>query len=421
MEIPQELKRIKEGLDGKIGTMKSKSSEIQSKVSELINATETAKSGIDSNYQSSNKASLLNNFNSLNSNLGKINSSLSSDLSEILELASTIIEEVNELEQINIKIKEQEEIISKNSGNLEDPAAVSALSSARSEKSKLEDEFNKKCSEALSNLGKLKSMNPTINIEEAASTSGPVTIGKVSEQFSGLEEGTYKRVDYVAENGRKIRTYIYLPQGASSVEKLGVSLYMGSDGAVGHALNDGVGYQMRHGKQYSGIVVALEPEDGKSYSDPTYLDAAKELTDNLVKTFNADQNKISISGYSYGGSGTQHMLERYPGYFAQGVILGQGTGAVGRESGGDKAAGINKIKETKVHLICGTLDNTQEDGYNLSTLKRFRDDLANAGGIVTYEWRQGEDHNSINDQGPIVVNGVEYPNYVEFCLSQTKA
>lgn len=421
MEIPQDLKKLKESLDGKIDGMKSASSTIQSKISGLVSATNTAKSGIDSNYDSSNKAVVLSSFDNLSSSLSKVSSSLSGDMDSILSLASTVIEEVRELEELEIAIEEQESKISQYSGKLEDESSLTAYNNARSEKDELETKFNKILSEAQSNLSTLRSMNPTIEIETSISTGGAIATGKVSEQFNGLEEGTYKKVDYTAENGRTITTYIYLPEGAYSVEDLGVALYMGGDGAKVNAMQEGVGYAMRHGQDYSGIVVVFKPEDDKSFSDPTYLDAAKELTDNLVKTLDADPNRISIAGYSYGGSGAQHMLERFPGYFAQGVILGQGTGAVGKESGGDKQAGIDKIKQTKIHLMCGTLDNVREDGNNLGSLNTFYNDLLNAGGIVTYEWRKGADHNTINDQGSIEVNGKEYANYIEFCLSQTKA
>ena len=412
--IPTELIKIKD-LDGSIGTMKNASSDIQGKLSTLSTATTKAKDEIDSNYDSSNKASLLNNFTSLNDALTKIKSSLSSDLDEILNLIETLITQVKELETINTEIAEQESIISTAMSNLEDATAVSTISAAESKKRELEEKFTRLCNDAMANLNTLKSMNPTIEIALASASSASFgSIGKVSEQLSGLEEGTYKRVDYKAENGRVIRTYIYLPEGAKSIDGLGVSLYMGSDGAIGHALQDGVGRQMRLGTQYSGIVVALQPENEKSFSDPTYLDAAKELTDNIIKTFNADADKISISGYSYGGSGAQHMIERNPGYFAQGVILGQGTGAIGRESGGDKKKGIEKIKQTKMHLICGTAD-----GGNYADLQGLYEKLSD-GGEATYEWRKGVDHDHINDQGSIVVNGVEYPNYVEFCLAQSR-
>ena len=420
MEIPQELKRLKQSLDGKIDGMKSKSSNIQSKVSGLVSATNSAKSGIDSNYESSNKTTILNSFGVLSSALSKINGSLSGDLNSILSFASVVVDKVGRLENLDEQIKEQERIIDQNSGNLADENALIAYRNARNEKNRLESDFISLLSETQSDFSKLKAMNPTIEIETSINTVGAVSVGQVSSQFKDLEWGTYKKVNYTAKNGRTITTYIYLPKTANNVEKPGVALYMGGDGAKVNAMQEGVGYVMRHGQDYSGIVVVFKPEDDKSFSDPTYLDAAKELTDNLVKTLDADPNRISIAGYSYGGSGAQHMLERFPGYFAQGVIIGQGTGAVGKESGGDKQAGIDKIKQTKIHLMCGTLDNAREDGNNLGSLNTFYNDLLNAGGIVTYEWRQGADHNTINDQGSIVVNGKRYANYIEFCLSQTK-
>jgi len=240
-------------------------------------------------------------------------------------------------------------------------------------------------------------------------------LGKVSSQLQGLKEGEVNKVYYTGENGRGLLSYIYLPKGATTTSGLSVNVSMGGDGAKadhGGALTAGVGKALNNGAKYSGIVVVLEAENDKSYSDGKYLTTAKELTDNVVATYNADPNKISINGYSYGGFGTVHMLERYPNYFSQAVILAAGAGPVGKEST-SKEEGYNKIKTTKVHLICGTSDS------NYSGMATLYKNIAD-GGKVTTNWIKGGTH-EINYTGrPITVNGVTYDNYIEFCLAQTK-
>lgn len=410
--IPGELLKIK-NLKGKTGSMRSTSSTIQGKISSLMSATSTAKSGIDSNYDSSNKSSLLSSFESLNSALGKINSSLSGDLDSILSLVDSLISEIEELEDINAKIEEQENKINSAMSNIDDENSISTIMTARGEISKLEADFTKLLDTAMADYTELMSKNPTIDIGTVSASGSFGSIGKVSSQLQNLEEGTYNKVLYKGENGRTVKAYIYLPKGTSTTEGLPVTLYMGTDGAKGHALQDGVGYELRKGAQYSGIVIVLEPEDDKSFSDSSYLDTSKEIADNIIKTYTADENRVSISGCSYGGSGVQHMVERYPGYFSQAVILGQGTGAIGRESGGNKEEAIEKLKQTKFHIICGTKDSS------IYSLQRLYEELNN-GGYATYEWRNGVDHDHINSFDPIVVDGVEYPNYVEFCLAQSR-
>jgi len=106
------------------------------------------------------------------------------------------------------------------------------------------------------------------------------------------------------------------------------------------------------------------------------------------------------------------MLERFPNYFSQAVIIAAGAGPVGKESS-SKEEGYNKIKTTNVHLICGTSDN------NYSGMTTLYKNIAN-GGKVTTNWIQGGTH-EINYTGrQITVNGVTYANYQEFCLAQTK-
>ena len=250
---------------------------------------------------------------------------------------------------------------------------------------------------------------------ETTTTTTTTALGKVSPQLQGLKEGEVNKVYYTGENGRGLLSYIYVPTGASTKSGLAVNVSMGGDGAKkdhGGALTAGVGKALNNGATYSGIVVVLEAENDKSYSDGNYLTTAKELTDNVVATYNADPNKISINGYSYGGFGTVHMLERYPNYFSQAVILAAGAGPVGKESS-SKEEGYEKIKTTKVHLICGTAD----DNYSgMTTLYKN----LQSGGKVTANWVEGKDHFINHTSQKITVNGVTYDNYIEFCLAQTK-
>ena len=217
--IPTELIKIKD-LDGSIGTMKNASSDIQGKLSTLSTATAKAKDEIDSNYDSSNKASLLNNFTSLNDALTKIKSSLSGDLDEILNLIETLITQVKELETINTEIAEQESIISTAMSNLEDATAVSTISAAESKKRELEEKFTRLCNDAMANLNTLKSMNPTIEIALASASSASFgSIGKVSEQLSVLAE---KMIDIHGQpiNIENIKNYFDYDELKKVYEKL---------------------------------------------------------------------------------------------------------------------------------------------------------------------------------------------------------
>ena len=418
LEIPSELTTFRDKLSGSISSMNASVISLCSKLSALSSACAKAQSGVSSYYNSNNKAAIISILSNISSSISNITSSITSFLKPILQECQSLIDMVGELDTIKEEVNTQQGILDNEMAKEKDKRDNSAIANANSIISTKTPEFNRLKTEALTKLNELKSKDSPVETPKTeAKTTGDSTIaiGEIRVDLQGLKEGTYNKVEYTGKNGRTIKTYIYLPIGAKTTQGLGVHVYMGSDGAKGHALNDGVGYQLKRGKQYSGIVVVLEPEDDKSFSNSKYLDTAKELTDNVVRTYNANQDKVSISGYSYGGSGVQHMLERFPGYFSQAVIVGQGIGAVGRESGGDKNAGFEKISKTKVHLICGTADTV-----NYADLRNLLNKLKEKGGTVTYEWRNGVDHNSINTYNPITVNGVTYSDYVEFCLAQSK-
>jgi hypothetical protein len=100
------------------------------------------------------------------------------------------------------------------------------------------------------------------------------------------------------------------------------------------------------------------------------------------------------------------MVERYPDYFSQAVIVAQGTGAVGKESSSKEEA-YEKLRRNKIHIICGT-----GDSINYNDLTHLYSALSSAGN-VTAQWIKGGSH-SINTANTI-------QNYVEFCLAQRRA
>ncbi len=419
LEIPSELTSFKDKLSGSIGSMNAAANSLCSKLNDLSSACAKAQNGVNSYYNSNNKATVMSGLSDISSSISKIVSSITGFLIPLLQECQSLIDMITQLENIKAIVDEQQRLLDAEMAKEEDKRDSGVISKAKGIIETRTPEFNRIKTDALAKLSEIKSKDSTVEVAKAAASAGStIDIGEIKVELQGLKEGTYNKVEYVGKNGRKIKTYIYLPVGAKSTKGLPVTLYMGSDGAIGHALDDGVGHEFKKKKQYSGIVVVLEPEADKVFSQATYLDTAKEIADNVVKTYSADPNKISISGYSFGGSGVQHMIECFPGYFAQAVIIGQGTGAIGRESGGNKQLALDKIAKTKVHIICGTEDT--EDG-NFGSLRTLYNELKARGAVVTCEWRSGCDHNNINTFNPITVNGVKYRDYVEFCLAQSKA
>lgn len=413
LTISSELKEFKDTVSSGIDNMNLTITTLSEKLTRISSSCTTAVSDFSTYYESKNKNDILSKFSQIESTLSSIKSSITGDLKSILSKAQDIIDKVTKLEELIVDIGVQQAIIDNENNKDSKERDYNAIKNARVKIAEDTENFNIITSDANKLLSELKSFNAVVDTGQIELSNTAITIGEVKMELQGLREGEYNEVIYTAKNGRSIKTYIYLPMGANSVEGLGVTLYMGGDGSTGNALNAGVGKQLKQGAEYSGIVVLLEAENGKSYSDSTFLDASKELSDNIVKTYNANPNKVSISGYSYGGSGVQHMIERFPNYFSQAVVIAQGVGAIGKESGGSREEAYEKIKTTKLHIICGTGDSSYEE------LRRLYNTLKSNGAPVTCEWREGAGH-SINTFYPITVDGVTYDNYVEFCLAQEK-
>ena len=426
--IDNELLTFDEKLSGSLGTISSGITTLTSKVEEINSASSSVAADITSNYQGDGLSSALASIASLQSAVDGIKAGIESGPTKAISMAQSLLDEIKTLKEVKEEIGklESEKSSAQNSDATDKNTRVNDLNSKIQTKEK---EFNEKHEQAKTSLSELKSLNPTVDAKsvstgtdgtktdnDTGTKSGAVQVqvdsgtGEIRADLLNLQEGRVNTLDYVGKNGKTIRTFIYVPVGAKTTTGLGVTLSLGGDGSKNAegsknepnkgrgGLGAGVGKQLAQGAKYSGIVVVLEAYNDKSYSDPNYLSTAKELTDNIVKTYKADSNKISISGYSYGAYGTEHMLTKYPSYFSQAVILAGGHGVT---------AG-----STKIHYIIGSKDGVYQSV--VSGVKPLTKDSK-----ITLEVRQGSDH-GINSFRPITINGKEYANYVEFCLAQTK-
>ena len=426
--IDNSLLTFEEKVSSALGSVTSIVSTLTSKLDELNSKSKSAVTDLNSAYQGDGLSSAISSFTSIEAAVDGIKASFPPGPETAVSMSSDLLTKIKELHELVTQIEtlegELKELGSKKSvtGTDEEKSAARAhnakIDNKQNEINLKEEEFNTKQDEAKAKLGELKALNPTIDTSVKTVSAGDTSTfnGEVRAELQNLKEGTYNKVVYTGKNGRQIVTYIYVPVGASTTTGLPVGLSMGGDGAKadhGGALTAGVGKQLAAGKTYSGIVVVLEAENDSSYSDPKYLDTAKELTDNVVTTYKADSNRISINGYSYGVFGATHMLERFPNYFSQAVLIANGDGAVGKETG-SKDQGYKNISTAKVHIICGTGDKSR-----YPSAERYYKTLLQYGCHATFEPRRG-DH-EINTFYPITVDGKTYDNYVEFCLAQSRA
>lgn len=399
--IPQELTNFRDGLKGKTDGMRQASSNIQSKISELTTATETAKSGIDSNYDSSNKSKLISSIGKINSDNSSILSVLST-LNSILESADTIVGNVDSLEEINKLIETQEQVINYENSLDEDKKSYSNIREAESIIAEKKELFAALLEETIGMLQKLKTMDGEISL-----SSSEISISTLSPEASG----TYTKAEtFVASNGMKVDYYIYVPENYESVDGLGLHMYFPGAGELRNVNGTGLPYYLLNGQQSSGVVLCIQPNNGANYKNEAYFEAVKELSDSVVSTYNVDTDKISTSGHSLGGGACLKFASQYPDYFS---VVAPVAGYDDTLSASEKSS-LNIVNE--IIAITGT-----HDGKSYKQMSSLEEFLNGNMEFIPTDLVRGLHaiHNPLYSES-VTINGKTYSNLLEFCLSQSK-
>lgn len=311
--IDQELISFKTKVEPSLGNMNNTKSLLVSKLTNLSNAATSVKSSIDNVYNSENKALILSKFDDINSVYAKISSSVDGDLGNILGKAESLVSLVSQLETLRNEIATDEYIV----GHADNYKA-SEVSAARASINSNTSQFNSKHQEALTALSTLKGMDASLGFTSSSSTStasGSYNNGQIVGR-------TFERRTFVSSKGVKMDYYIYIPKYATDVKKLPVHVYLHGGGGTG-----GIKYSLpkmiNKGLDVNGIVISPLSTSGQ-WLNEDLEDAVVELTKQVVESYNADSNRISLSGHSNGANGGYRILSRYPDYFSAFVpISGQ--------------------------------------------------------------------------------------------------
>lgn len=130
------------------------------------------------------------------------------------------------------------------------------------------------------------------------------------------------------------------------------------------------------------------------------LTRLKTLIDYLIKKYNIDEDRISITGHSLGANGVYQMINAYPDLFSVGVPL---AGRLKTYSD----ANIALIAKTKIRAYCGTEDGVYENA------KSSIDKLKNAGGDAEFV--------SLPNKGHIIQKAVYIEtDVIEWMISQKR-
>ena len=307
-EIASELKTFKSTVEPGIGQMSSMCTTIIDKVTQLSSSTTTASSEIDSCYNSSRKNSVMSKLSKVKQICTNISNSVSSDLQGTISEAKALIELIDELEKINREIEEQEAIVKSNSGDT--PEETSRRNSAQSIINQKNTQFDQKHNEAKTKLASLKSKDSSLQVEFVPVSAGP--------DPDKLKYGTFEQRQFTASNGLTIKYWLYVPNYGEEVEGLPCMLYM-HGGSTHQSVSYEKGVQYGLGSKLakqeitpSGVVIVPCVED---FTDRGIV-ALKELTDSVVDEQKCDQDRVSVSGHSYGGITSYKLINKYPGYFS---------------------------------------------------------------------------------------------------------
>ena len=315
--ISADLTQFRDAVQGKLSGMSSSISDLSSKLSDLTVLNGNTKSQVSANYQSDAASTALSSFDSLATIITSITSSITSTVNSAISQANAIVSDVNKLEEINKEIDSKKSALN-NTPNTEENA--SKRSSIQSEINSKESEFNTLHEQAKTKLAAIKAMSDTISIGSGSASPAPEGVSEEVMQDVALGRGTLERATYVAENGKKVTYYIYVPKAASDV-KLPVTIYFhGLQETTDKYPDRGPAGLIKQGKlSPKGIVIFPQACDGTKDSDfhkKDYESAVMELTNKVINKYNGDVKRISVAGHSNGACAVGHILENFPGVFA---------------------------------------------------------------------------------------------------------
>ena len=224
----------------------------------------------------------------------------------------------------------------------------------------------------------------SVQFQAASTTTGSFT------DLSGLGTPSWgsfaKQETFVASNGLKLEYYLYQPDYGQDVSGLPVMMYMhggGSDNSISSLLSRGLSKALNEQTiNPSGIVIIPFI---KNFTDKKTVPALKELTDYVVETYNADPDRISVSGHSYGAITTYRLINAYPDYYAAAIPISGWTDEVS-----------DSFKNVKIWAFNGKLDTGTHTSW--SGAVNAVDKINNMGGNATLYTYEGYGHGYVQDK-----------------------
>lgn len=411
---------------------------LTTKIDDLKTESSSLLDRLKSAYTGDGLTTAETSFNSINTYCDSVKTTLEDGTKTVLDMSNDLIVKITELNTLGTEIDELEkrltelgEVITIADDDEDHTAEIvhnRKISETEEEISTKKLNYNNKQDDALALLEKIKNYELDANKKDEKTTEdtskkslGDDFQGSLLTNLEGVTPGSYTKQTYTASNGKTITYWLYVPENIDTTTGLPVTLYMAGGGERGNMINSkSLPYYLNTGKtKPNGIVVCLQADNQNDYNTIDYLDASKELCDNVVTTYKADTNRISVSGHSVGGRGALSIAARYPNYFSVCVpVSGRRDKLENTTDSGTEAEALDNLTKTHIVGVTGTADMGLQ--YQMKLLCNT---LTEKGGNMTVSNPQGYDHDAITVKyvEPIEIDGKVYDNLVEYLFSQTKA
>ncbi len=343
LTVSSELKNFRDTVSSGITNLNSTLTTLEENLSEVSLSCTRAQSGVNQYYNSQNKEVIVRKFNSIINMISSIDGSLSGYLQSTLSKSQELIDKVNRLEELSTEVETEQAKVDEEKQKSEENRDNSAISSSNSIISKDTAEFNSLSIEAENLLKELKSMDEALDFVTQFSSNGYL------DHLDALEYGTFTLEKYVASNGTPIEYWIYVPDYGQEIEGLPIHMYLhGAGENYTRVLNTALP-QLIYSKQVTPSGIVICPQGHNNFDDKKYQDALIELLDKTVNDYNADENKISLSGHSMGAITGYQLIHDHPDYFSAFVpISGRTYLKYDGEDVVTKVWGFHGVKDSQV-------------------------------------------------------------------------
>src|SRR5215210_1354699 len=218
---------------------------------------------------------------------------------------------------------------------------------------------------------------------------GLITTGASAEIAQGQDKGLLSRNVTV---GSDSYTYqVYVPQSLRGKQRLPVILFLhgiGQRGAGGFLPSSGVKASMmqHYLEKVPAIILLPQCRRGSYWTDPLMERMVMQSLEQTVAEFNADPERLYLTGVSMGGYGTWHLASEHPGKFA--AIVSICGGSPLRE--GDRFATVaRRVGHTPAWVFHGAADTV----VPVSESRQMVEAMRAIKGNVRYSEYEGVGHN----------------------------